>query len=89
MNETGGLYCGTSLTWNYAKSYVDIAMPGCVKKQLTRYAYSPSPHRRYLLYDPSQVVTGKAAQNLPPEDSYKPLDAVEKKRTQQVVEFLV
>jgi hypothetical protein len=37
----GNLYCGISLTWNYDKQYVDIAMPAYVAKQLLRYEH---PH---------------------------------------------
>ncbi len=31
-NWKGNLYCGISLTWNYDKRYVDIAMPAYVAK---------------------------------------------------------
>jgi hypothetical protein len=31
---TGDLYCGITLGWDYDKQYVDILMPGYVKKKL-------------------------------------------------------
>ena len=31
---TGGLYCGITLKWNYDKGYVDISMPGYIKRLL-------------------------------------------------------
>ena len=39
IDWTGSLYCGISLDWNYDKGYVDIAMPGYVKKLLIRYKH--------------------------------------------------
>ena len=85
VDWTGGLYCGIKLEWNYEKRYVDISMPGYVKKQLTRYSHVPSNRRRYTPYDPAPLIIGKAAQDLPPEDSSKTLDKKGKKRVQQVV----
>ena len=32
IDEKGELYCGINLSLNYEKSYVDIFMPGYVKK---------------------------------------------------------
>jgi len=40
---TGSLYCRISLTWNYNKKYVDIAMPNYVLTQLTKYNRPPPP----------------------------------------------
>ena len=53
VDWTGGLYCGIKLEWNYEKRYVDISMPGYVKKQLTRYSHVPSNGRRYTPYNPA------------------------------------
>jgi len=51
----GGFYCGISLRWDYAKQWLDTAMPGYIKKQLLKYEhimrriqhcpYSPEPKR--------------------------------------------
>ncbi len=34
IDWSGTLYCGVTLTWNYALGYVDISMPNYVKKLL-------------------------------------------------------
>jgi hypothetical protein len=44
IDYTGGLYCGVTLEWNYDKRYVDISMPGYVKKQLLKYKH-PEPKK--------------------------------------------
>jgi hypothetical protein len=51
----GDLYCGILLQWDYAKRWLDISMPGYIKKQLLKYEqimrriqhcpYSPEPKR--------------------------------------------
>ena len=41
---SGSLYCGISIDWNYKEGYVDIAMPGYVKKKLQEYEH-PLPAR--------------------------------------------
>ena len=85
VDWSGDLYIGISLDWNYEKGYVDISMPGYVKKQLTRYAHPSPKRRRNTPYDPAPVILGKAAQDLPPADESPPLDEKGKKRVQQVV----
>ena len=84
VDETGGLYCGISLDWNYAEGYVDISMPGYVLKQLTRYDHTQK-RKAFTPYDPGPVRYGKASQNLPPPDDSTPLDEKGKRRVQQVV----
>jgi len=81
----GDLYCGIQLDWNYGAGHVDISMPGYVKKQLVRYGHPTPKRKRNLPYDPAPLVIGKAAQDLPPEDTSEPLDDAGKKRVQQVV----
>ena len=34
-------YCGLTLAWNYPKGYVDISMPGYVKKSLKKFNHKP------------------------------------------------
>ena len=38
----GDLYCSINLEWNYAKQWVDIAMPTYVIKNFTQYSH-PTP----------------------------------------------
>ena len=85
VDETGGLYVGIKLSWNYEKGYVDIAMPDYVKKQLIRYGHSPPSRRQYSPYEPAPFLPGKASQELPPEDDSERLDEKGKRRIQQIV----
>ena len=51
----GDLYCGILLRWNYEKRWLDISMPGYIKKQVLKYEhimrriqhcpYAPEPKR--------------------------------------------
>ena len=42
VDWTGQLYCGISITWNYAKRYIDISMPGYVNSALHKFSH-PQP----------------------------------------------
>ena len=42
----GTQYCGLTLAWNYPKGYVDISMPGYMKKALKKFNHKP-PKRSY------------------------------------------
>ncbi len=85
VDWAGELYCGIKLAWDYERRFVDIAMPTYVGKQLVRYAHPPPSRKQHTPFDPAPVVFGRAAQDLPPPDDSKPLDAAGKKRVQQVV----
>jgi hypothetical protein len=39
VDWVGDLYCGITLRWNYNKRYVDISMPGYIKKKLQEYGH--------------------------------------------------
>jgi hypothetical protein len=58
-DQTGNLYCGINLKWNYDKGYVDLAMPQYVMKQLTRYAH-PAPNKpQHYPYSPNPITYEK------------------------------
>jgi len=44
IDWNGNKYLGLSLHWNYAKGYVDISMPGYIKRALERFQH-PTPSR--------------------------------------------
>jgi endonuclease I len=44
IDYEGSLYCGVTLEWNHEERYVDISMPGYVKKQLLKYKH-PNPKK--------------------------------------------
>lgn len=85
VDETGGLYCGITLEWNYKEKYVDISMPGYVQKQLTRYGHKPPSRKIFTPYDPGPIRYGKDSQKLPDPDDSPALDAAGKLRIQQIV----
>ena len=69
VDWTGSHYCGLTMHWNYDDNYVDVSMPGYVRKQLDRYQHpKPStaqyaPHRWSVpSYGkiPDKVVTDKS-----------------------------
>ena len=37
VDSTGNLYCGISLGWDYVNRWVDISMPGYIKKKMQEY----------------------------------------------------
>jgi hypothetical protein len=39
VDWTGNLYCGISLDWDYVNHWVDISMPGYIKKKLQEYSH--------------------------------------------------
>ena len=49
---TGSLYCGISLNWNYDAGYVDISMPGYIKKKLHKYGHVFPNRTQTCLYSP-------------------------------------
>ena len=85
LDETGSLYCGITLKWNYEQQYVDISMPGYVQKQLTRYNHPPPSKPQHCPYNPSPIQYGKASQNTLPPDESPALDADGIKYLQQVI----
>ena len=56
----GGLYCGITLDWNYDKGYVDISMPGYIKRLLAKFNYEPKK-KRYSPYPVEPRKFGKAS----------------------------
>ena len=42
IDNTGSLYCGLTLDWQYNKRYVEISMPGYIDRILHQWAH-PSP----------------------------------------------
>ena len=71
VDETGGLYCGISLDWNYAEGYVDISMPGYVLKQLTRYDHTQK-RKAFTPYDPAPSDTARHRKLFPPPTTALP-----------------
>ena len=80
----GKLYCGITLDWTYDEGYVDISMPGYIKRLLAKFNYEPKKKR----YPPSPGEPrkfAKAAQEPSPADTAPLVDKTRKRPVQQVV----
>ena len=75
VDEAGALYCGITLTWNYELGYVDISMPGYVKRLLAQYKHESPVQPQYSPYQPPPRKYGKEAQDTIPEDSSNKVSA--------------
>ena len=81
---TGSLYCGITLEWNYEERYVDISMPGYIKKKLQEYGHVLQD-RQTCPYSPAPVTYGAKAQALLPADTSPKLNARGIKKVQKIV----
>ena len=69
---------------NYAKGYVDISMPGYIKRVLAKFKYEPKI-KRYSPFPVEPRKFGKASQEPIPEDTLLRVDKEKKRLVQQVV----
>ena len=82
---TGSLYCGITLDWNYEQKYVDISMPGYIKKKLHKYGHAFPKRIQTCPYSPDPKTYGSNAQAPIPLNSSHSLDAKGIWRIQQIV----
>jgi hypothetical protein len=83
VDWTGNLYCGISLDCDYINRWVDISMPGYIRKKLQEYNHDiPKQH---WPYSPKPKQFGSEAQAPLPTDESPKLDAKGIKRIQQIV----
>jgi hypothetical protein len=90
MNEIvgywkGNLYCGISLTWNYDKRYVDIAIPAYVAKQLLPYEHPHPTKPQHCPHNPNPIQYGQDNQATDPIDISPKLNKANKKCIQQII----
>jgi hypothetical protein len=84
-DQTGNLYCGIKLKWNYDKGYIDLTMPQYVMRQLTCYAH-PVPNKpQHCPFSPNPITYQKDNQAPTPANESPLLNNASKKRIQQVV----
>ena len=81
----GGLYIGITLKWNYEKGYVDISMPGYIKRILAKFKNEMPRKPQYSPYPAQPRKFGKAAQEPMSEDTMPKADEKARKLVQQVV----
>jgi hypothetical protein len=68
----GSLYCGITLDWNYDAGYIDISMPGYIKKKLHEYEHICPKKKQTCPYSPEPKAYGvKAQAPLPPDETEK------------------
>ena len=82
---TGSLYCSIALEWKYDKNYVDISMPGYIKKKLHKYGNTFPKQIQNCPYSPDPITYGSNAQAPIPVGSSLPLDTKGNKRVQQII----
>jgi hypothetical protein len=79
------LYCGKNLEWNYAKRWVDIAMPTYAIKNLTQYNHPAPLKPQHCPYTPNPITYGRDNQATTLSNTKPLLNAAGKKRIQQIV----
>jgi hypothetical protein len=84
VDESGSLYCGISLKWDYDKRILDISMPGYVIKQLTKYKHPKPKKPQHCPWEPNPIYYGKKSQEVDETDTSPPLDKDGIKFIQQV-----
>ena len=82
---TGALYCGITIDWNYEAKYVDISMPGYIKKKLHEFGHKYPSRIQTCPYSPEPKSYGAKAQAPLPMDTSPPLDKQGIKRVQKIV----
>ena len=88
VDIAGKNFCGLTLDWNYPDGYVDISMPGYIKKVLLKYQH-PSPKRpEFSPHKHVEPVYG-AKQQITTIDTTPPLDQKGIRRIQGIVGSLL
>ncbi len=80
----GDLYCGITLGWNCDKGYVDISMPGYIKKKLQKYGHVVPNRLQSCPYAPEPKQFGAIAQAPAPPDNTPKLNDAGIKRVQKL-----
>jgi hypothetical protein len=86
VDWTGNLYCGISLDWDYVNRWVDISMPGYIKKKLQEYGHVIPSRIQMCPYSPEPKKIGSKAQAPFPPDASPKLDEKGIKRIQKLLE---
>ena len=81
----GNLYCGMHLNWNYKERWLDISMPGYVKKVLQRFNHKVPTKPQHSPYNAQPKKYGTSAQDPLPEDTTDLLGEKGVTRIQQIV----
>jgi hypothetical protein len=82
---TGDLYCGITLKWKYTEQWLDISMPGYIKKLLLKYKHRMPTKPQHCPYAPAPKQYGAKAQAPLPVDISPKLSPEEIKEIQRVI----
>ncbi len=85
VDWTRNLYCGISLDWDYVNRWVDISMPGYIKKKLQEYKHVIPSRIQMCPYSPEPKNFESEAQAPFPPDASPKLDEKGIKRIQKIV----
>ena len=85
VDWTGNLYCGISLDCDYVNRWVDISMPGYIKKMMQEYGHVIPTRLQMCPYSPEPKKIGSEAQAPLPTNESPKLDEKGIKRIQQIV----
>ena len=85
----GKLYCGITLEWNYSKRWLDISMPGYIKKVLQKYLHESPEKPQHSPYIIAPKKYGKEAHNPLPPDESSPVPKDKIKQIQVIVGSLL
>ncbi len=86
---TGDLYCGITLGWDYDKRYVDISMPGYIKKKLQEYGHVVPNRLQSCPYAPEPKQFGVTVQAPAPPDNTPRLNDAGIKQVQKIVGSII
>ena len=86
---TGDLYCGITLGWDYDMRYVNISMPGYIKKKLSEYGHVVLNRIQSCPYAPEPKQFGAITQAPAPPNDMPKLNDVGIKRVQKIVGSIV
>ena len=81
----GTQYCGLTLTWNYPEEYVDISMPGYVKKALKKFNHKPPKSPEHAPHDWTTPIYGQRTQQRATQASTAPLLLPDRKQRIQAI----
>ena len=81
----GTQYCGLTLAWKYPKGYVDISMPGYVKKALNKFNHKPAKRREHAPHNWIAPIYGQRTQQRATQASTAPLLPLDEKQRVQAI----
>jgi hypothetical protein len=86
---TGTKYLGLTLRWNYQQRWVDVSMPGYIRRALLRFAHSMPDRPQHSPHAYTAPKYGAGAQFASDAPTSSPLDDASVKKLQQVLGVLL